>query len=264
MTEQNNWLDWIAQQEYLGRGILIGATPQGKEFVAYFVTGRSDPSRARRFELKKDSVETSPTDEKTINEGNRALLIYPAIQRVNDSLVVSNGAQTSIIADAVRRSDDSAHPSRALNDASVQPVLLENIDLACYEPDAPNYTPRISGILSPGRAALSILKKGNGLERQFFEFPLVLGRAKFISTYTGQNVQKGEVIPSFVGEPRDFEVPILGIEEISKSLYQALGPKQGEQYISPGQDFRVGVAVAGRPNLMDSFTPTTINRHTKE
>ncbi|MBI2631439.1 hypothetical protein HYW75_00360, partial [Candidatus Pacearchaeota archaeon] len=247
-------LDWIAKQEYLGRGILIGRTINEIDFISYFVTGRSAPSQARKLVEewdKEDRVRTECTDEEQLKKGTPELLIYNAMRRVNDVFIVSNGAQTDVITDEVIRNPDRS-PGKILIDSFVYPIWVKErvnenftgrfIDLTSFEPDPPNFTPRISGVLKKHMAAFSIAKNTEGIvERQYFEFPLITGRARFISTYTGKNVPKGEIIPSFRGEPLEFD--IRKYEDIPSFVYAALGPKkEREGIISPGDDFRVGLS----------------------
>lgn len=232
--------------EYHGRIIILGRAESGKNVIAYAVTGRSSPSRARKFELDAGAIKTAPTNPDDLKKGNPALLIYPAIMDVGYFGVVSNGAQTSLIAGIANHAERDFNLTTLLSSSFMFPHHIGGIDITSYEPDAPNYTPRISGVLARERAALSIIKHelGDNVSRSFFEFPLIAGRGKAISTYTGQNVPKGAVIPSFRGEPLDVELKGTSAEEIAHNFYQTLGPKEGPNIVSPGDDFRVGVAVA--------------------
>jgi hypothetical protein len=254
-------LYWIAGQEYPGRGILIGRTPSPGEFdlIAYFVTGRSPSSRARRLveEWDKDRVRTECTDPEQLAKGTPELLIYNAMRRVRDVFVVSNGTQTDIIADEVARNPERS-PAEILMRAFATPVWVPEtkegkftgnyIDLTNFEPDSPNWTPRILGVVMRDRAALAIARDLEGqTERQYFEFPLIPGRAKLICTYSGKNVQTGRAIPCFRGEPLDVELFSSGglppVEYYAAEIYAHLGPKgNGEGIVSPGEDFRVGVS----------------------
>ncbi|MDP3882157.1 MAG: IMP cyclohydrolase [Nanoarchaeota archaeon] len=251
-------LSWIANQEYLGRGIIIGKLGGGLESISYFVTGRSAPSRARKLveEWNNDRVRTDCMDPEQLKRGTPELLIYNAIRRVGDIFVVSNGAQTDIIANEAAKNSER-NPARLLMEAFAHPAWVQErkdgkftgnyIDLTSFEPDSPNWTPRISGVVKNGVAGLAIARKAEGsdeCERQYFEFPLIPGRARFIPTYTGKNVPAGQVIPSFRGEPLEFDISqYQDINAISETVYDFLGPKTAaEGIISPGQDFRVGVS----------------------
>ena len=265
-NEKPKSLDWLAEKEYLGRGFLIGQTPQYQSVAVYFVTGRQPSSRARKFELDGDAIKTTPTDPEVLKTGNPALLLYDAIRRVRtrgDQLVVSNGAQTDLIANHI----PSCSPSMGyysyvefLANAFNGPHFVQGVDVTAFEPDPPNNTPRISGIMGHHSGAIAICKYNGTVESdfQFFEFPLRPGEGRFISTYTGQNVPKGVAIPSFEGEPVRMQMPGKTPEEIAENFYRALGPKKkGPGIISPNEDFRVGVVVAIKPSkgedLMESY-----------
>jgi IMP cyclohydrolase len=246
--------------EYHGGIIILGRAESGENVVAYAVTSRSPSSRARKFELEGEAIKTAPTNLQDLNTGNPALLIYPAITNEGrgseNFVVVSNGAQTGLIADALRnynipfhsRFGDEAYDLPAiLSNAFQHPNIIGGIDITRFEPDAPNFTPRISGILARNKAVLSIIRHEpeDNVSRSVFKFPLLKGYGKAISTYTGQNVPKGEVIPSFRGEPLTVELNGRSSKEIADRIYETLGPKAaGPGIISPGDDFRVGVAVA--------------------
>lgn len=262
MQQSNNVFDYIADKEYLGRFLIIGRTLREQDFVAYAVTGRSSSSRARRLEEEwstSDRVRTSCTDEEQLKKGTPELLIYNAMQMVNGMFVVSNGAQTDVIAkklmDERRAPEYARHPVAALVDAHANPVWVkamkdgkftgQYIDIVNFEPDSPNWTPRISGVLTRDRAAISIVRNDNGHpQHSYTEFPLFSGRAKFISTYTGTNVPEGEVIPAFTGEPLDFRLQEFGdATKAAENIYRALRPKEGKEIVAPGKDFRVAVSV---------------------
>ncbi len=272
-------LEYLAKQEYLGRGIILGKNPLGTEFIAYFVTGRSPSSRARFLKEEwdeSDGVRTECTNQEELRKGTPELLIYKAIQRVGDLFVVSNGAQTTVIANEILQGSLRS-PVEVLMRAQSKPHWVQErkdgkftgnyIDLSSFEPDGPNFTPRISGILADGKGALSIVRKADNsenAERQYFEFPLIAGQGKFVSTYTGKNVPKGATIPSFRGEPFDFSLPELSPgncdKEYANLVYGFLGPKTFEGLVSPGEDFRVGVStVLIRRNPRPSLFPYTVN-----
>lgn len=241
-------LEAITDKEYLGRMIIIGKSPEGQEVIAYAVTGRSPPSRARKLITADDgTIKTDVTDPKQLEEGNPNLLIYNCIARFQDIFVVSNGAQTDLILDTAAMTRDK-NSLGILLEASRQPYLVEGdkpgelIDLTSYEPDSMK-TPRISGVITRPGAVLSIVKHTDaGPARSYFEIPLENGKAKVIATYTGKNEPKGVRVPSFQGEPLDVRIFEATPEQFAHEVYEALGPKQGEQYLQPGDDFRVGVA----------------------
>ena len=249
-------LENIADKEYLGRIIIVGRASNGDDVVVYAVTGRSEPSRARELiannELEVGAMRTNPTDPKALEEGIEPLLIYNFLRRYNENLIVSNGAQTDLIFETMqnlRARGREINPVGFLVEAFRKPVLVKGnkkvplINLTSYEPDTPNWTPRISAVLTRDGAAMSIVRWCEGVPiKSFFEIPLFNGKGKVLSTYTGKNVPKGDVLPSFRGEP--FDVAIVGEtpEQVARAVYEALGPKSGEGILEPGKDFRVGVA----------------------
>lgn len=245
-------LEAISEREYLGRIIIIGRTREGTDVVAYAVTGRSPSSQARKLvEVEPGTIKTEPTNPEVLDQGIRSLLVYNCTRMFQDSVIVSNGAQTDLISQVLSTQCFSS-PTEVLVKAFSRPYLVKGdkkvslIDLTSYEPDAPNWTPRISGLLIGGRAAMSIIKCDDGKpERHYFEFPLENGYGRVIATYTGENVMKGAAIPSFKGEPQRVNLDGEAPEDIAQHFYDALGPmwKTSPKIIQPGEDFRVGVAV---------------------
>lgn len=240
-------LEAIANMEYPGRLIIIGQNTMGKDVVVYAITGRSPSSQARKLVSKMNdygnkSIIVEPTNEEELKKGNPDLLVYPAMVIKGDRIAVSNGAQTKNIAEYF---DGQLNPIKLLNTALAVDNNWE------YEPDKPNYTPRISGCKNSKGAALSIIKRGSLGEalRNYYEVPLIPGTGEMIATYTGENKNP---LPSFAGDP--LGVAIIGEtpEEIAGSIYEALKPKTDK-------DFRVSVAAA----LIDGEKVYTsiINRH---
>ena len=132
---------YLSQRPYPGRGILLGATPSGKSAVAYFIMGRSENSRNRVFERTEDGIRTRAYDESRMTDPS--LIIYHPVRRVGRGLVVTNGDQTDTLRDYLLSGRTFAGALRTRE----------------FEPDGPNWTPRISGLLSPdGSYKLSILK----------------------------------------------------------------------------------------------------------
>jgi IMP cyclohydrolase len=216
--------------EYPGRFIIIGLSSDGTgEIVVYGITGRSPSSQARKLVREDDVISVQPTDEALVKEGRADLLIYPAILHSNcDGIAVSNGKQTTPVSQACFK-HDTGH-------------ALENLAAVhkqwSYEPDTPNFTPRISGMLyyGPRSAALGIIKREGGdvPVRHYFEVPLLPGKGKLISTYTGENVNP---LQSFHGEPRDVDLPYDSSAETAQAVYTAIAP------LDPRRDYRVAVAV---------------------
>lgn len=215
-------LDALTRMEYPGRLIILGRDPTGdNNVIVYGITGRSPPSQARRLNLKKEGVFVEPTDEKTLKTGNPELLCYPALlfysdPRTHDGIAVSNGQQTRDIYTGF------------LNNPFLS--LIRALSTWEYEPDQPNYTPRISGCVEKD-AVLSIIKRAadGSTTQQYFGVPLVQGRGKLLTTYVGPNVNP---LPSFEGEPHDVELAGRTAQETAEAVYAALNAQ-----------LRVGVAV---------------------
>ena len=173
-------LTLLSSNPYPGRGIVVG-----HDRVYYFIMGRSANSRNRVFTLTEDGIQTQAYDPSKLEDPS--LIIYHPVRTMGDKLIVTNGDQT----DTIR---DTGCFRRALMGRE-------------FEPDAPNYTPRISALLRPdGSFELSILKRGQDGRclRQFFSYEgCGQGRGYFISTYQGP----GDPLPSFAGEPIPVTVP---------------------------------------------------------
>lgn len=204
---------YLSGNRYPGRGILLGVHPDAEHaVVAYFIMGRSENSRNRIFVPGEDGgIRTQAFDESKMKDPS--LIIYAPVRLPQKGiLVVTNGDQTDTICDFLKqgRSFEEALRTRS------------------FEPDGPNWTPRISGMLrvEDGKAAfsLSILKSsdGNGEStlRFFFEYPNpVPGEGRLIHTYE----ENGDPIPSFEGEPRRVEVG-GSLDEFTDGIWNALDP----------------------------------------
>ena len=173
-------LTLLSSNPYHGRGIVVGL-----DRVYYFIMGRSANSRNRVFTLTEDGIQTQAYDPSKLEDPS--LIIYHPVRTMGDKLIVTNGDQTDTIRDA----------------GCFRRALMGRE----FEPDAPNYTPRISALLRPdGSFELSILKRGQDGRclRQFFSYEgCDPGRGYFISTYQGP----GDPLPSFAGEPIPVTVP---------------------------------------------------------
>ena len=197
---------YLAARAYPGRGIMLGMTPSGRSVAAYFIMGRSENSRNRVFEKTLDGIRTRAYDESRMTDPS--LIIYHPVRRVGRGLVVTNGDQTDTLRDGLLAGRTFAAALRTRE----------------FEPDGPNWTPRISGLLSPdGSYKLSILKAGSAegapCLRFFYEYEkAVPGTGHFISTYEGF----GSPLPSFHGEPVSVEVPELDADALAKKLWGAL------------------------------------------
>lgn len=184
----NNIDELIAGNSYVGRGIVIGKSEDGKKAVsAYFIMGRSANSRNRVFSEKDGAVFTEPFDATKVEDPS--LIIYAAIRSFENKLIVTNGDQTDTIYEGLKNGKDFAEALRTRE----------------FEPDAPNFTPRISGMLTFADGdftyKMSILKsadkEGGACSRYTFDYPSVAGLGHFIHTY----VCDGNPIPTFQGEP---------------------------------------------------------------
>ena len=198
----------IFGNSYVGRGITVGKTANGKKAaVAYFIMGRSENSRNRVFRENGREVTIYPFDESKVKDPS--LIIYSPIREIRNRLIVTNGDQTDTIYDAV-------------NDGGTFEAAL---DTRCFEPDAPNFTPRISAILdfSDGGMTykMSILKsadeKGSACSRFTFSYPAIDGVGHFIHTY----VTDGDPIPTFQGEPERLSIPD-DIDEFTRDIWDNL------------------------------------------
>ncbi|MDD6806930.1 MAG: IMP cyclohydrolase [Oscillospiraceae bacterium] len=198
----------IHGNEYVGRGIVIGKTAdESKAVVAYFIMGRSENSRNRVFVEEAKDVTIYPADESKVEDPS--LIIYSPIKVLGNSTIVTNGDQTSTIYDFMKdvKSFEDALKTRA------------------FEPDAPNLTPRISGIVNIENGdftyKMSILKSGDAegtvCNRYTFDFEPIAGLGHFIHTY----VCDGNPIPTFQGEPERVTIPD-DIDEFYEDIWNNL------------------------------------------
>ena len=193
---------------YVGRGIIMGKSMDGKNAVsAYFIMGRSANSRNRIFAEKNGAVFTEPFDASKVEDPS--LIIYAAVRQYENNLIVTNGDQTDTIYEGLKNgiSFTSALSSRK------------------FEPDAPNFTPRISGMITflnnDFTYEMSILKsidqEGSDCARYTFSYPSKAGLGHFIHTY----VTDGNPIPTFQGEPERIKIG-NDIDEFTNTLWKAL------------------------------------------
>jgi len=175
----------LAGNPYPGRGIVIGKTADGtKSVVAYFIMGRSENSRNRVFIPEADGIRTEAHDPAKL--ADPSLIIYHPVRQVGRGLIVTNGDQTDTVREFLEKGL----------------TFEQSLRTREFEPDGPNWTPRISGLLSPdGSYKMSILKsadaEGSACARYFYEYPGLAGVGHFIHTY----VTDGNPIPTFQGEP---------------------------------------------------------------
>ncbi len=196
----------LSSNTYPGRGIILGKSPDGKKAViAYFIMGRSENSRNRVFEENdRGGIRTKAFDESKMVDPS--LIIYNPVLKFEDKTIVTNGDQTDTIYDFMAEGHCYRH------------ALLTRE----FEPDAPNYTPRISGVVLPnGDYKLSILKSNMGKPeclRFFFEYVADAGLGHFIHTYKCD----GNPIPSFEGEPTPVAVETNDIDEWTNVIWNNL------------------------------------------
>lgn len=206
----------ISSTAYPGRGIVLGRTPDSKTAViAYFIMGRSENSRNRVFVEFENGIKTKAFDESKLSDPS--LIIYTPVRVLGDSTIVTNGDQTDTIYDLM----------------SQNKTFAQALDTRGFEPDSPNYTPRISGIVTcKGEAQriedklsyqLNILKSDNGNPncclRQTFKYDRPLpGQGHYIHTY----MSDGNPLPSYEGEPTLVTIEDEDIDMFAQKLWDSL------------------------------------------
>ena len=201
----------IAGNPYVGRGIVIGKSEDGKNaVVAYFIMGRSENSRNRIFVKRDGALYTEPFDASKVQDPS--LIIYAAVRAYENKLIVTNGDQTDTIYDYLEAGKG----------------FSEALQTRDFEPDGPNFTPRISGMLTFPEEdpqaftyQMSILKSidevGSATARFTFDYPSQAGLGHFIHTY----VTDGNPIPTFQGEPERVHIPAC-IDAFTEELWNNL------------------------------------------
>ncbi len=204
----NDIAELIRDNSYVGRGIVIGKSSDGKSAVsAYFIMGRSANSRNRIFVEKDGVLYTEPFDASKVQDPS--LIIYAAQRKYENKLIVTNGDQTDTIVEGLK------------NGKCFKGALKSRE----FEPDAPNFTPRISGILefedNDFSYEMSILKsadaEGTACNRYTFSYTALAGLGHFIHTYVGD----GNPLPTFQGEPERVAIS-ADIDEFTDKLWDAL------------------------------------------
>lgn len=199
----------LTANAYPGRGIVIGKSADGKKAVtAYWIMGRSENSRNRVFTETEDGIKTEAADPSKLSDPH--LIIYSPVRVLGNKTIVTNGDQTDTIYDLMGEGQ----------------TFEQSLRTREYEDDAPNYTPRISGIMNVEGGeysyAMSILKSANGnpdcCERFTFTYDKpIAGNGHFIHTYMGD----GNPLPSFEGEPKLVEIPD-DIDAFTEMLWTSL------------------------------------------
>ncbi len=196
----------LCGNSYPGRGIILGVTPDGKTSVAaYFIMGRSVNSRNRVFREEEDGIRTQAFDPSLMQDPH--LILYHPVRLLGRDLIVTNGDQTDTIRDALLRGESWEDALRTRR----------------FEDDAPNWTPRISGLVAQdGTYRMSILKaadpEGTCCARYFWEYPAVAGVGHFLHTYVRD---AAPILPTFVGEPERAAIP-QDMHELTDMIWNAL------------------------------------------
>lgn len=199
--------DYLAAKEYPGRGIILGKSEDNRAVFAYFIMGRSTNSRNRVFEISNDDIMTKAFDKSLLSDPS--LIIYSPVRVLGKKIIVTNGDQTDTIYEYLK-------DKKTFEDA---------LYTRTFEPDAPNFTPRISGLIdieSGLKLKLSILKSDEGDESQSLRFFYNYDNPKpgegfLIHTYK----ENSNPLKSFEGEP--IKVGLKGsIDEFCNSLWNSL------------------------------------------
>jgi len=227
----------LQQNSYPGRGIIIGKSADGKKAVtAYFIMGRSENSRNRVFVEEGQGIRTQAFDPSKLVDPS--LIIYAPVRVLGNKTIVTNGDQTDTIYDGMDK----------------QLTFEQSLRCREFEPDCPNYTPRISGILKVADGkfnyAMSILKSNNGNPDSCNRFTFayenpIAGEGRFIHTYKCD----GNPLPSFEGEPKLISIP-NDMDEFANDLWNSLN-----------QDNKVSLFVRYIDIATGEYTTKIINKN---
>lgn len=199
----------LRSNSYPGRGIVIGRSKDGaKAVTAYFIMGRSENSRNRVFVEEGEGIRTQAFDPAKLSDPS--LIIYAPVRVLGNKTIVTNGDQTDTIYEGMDK----------------QLTFEQSLRCREFEPDGPNYTPRISGIMHIENGgynyAMSILKSSNGDPESCCRFTYAYekplnGEGRFIHTYMGD----GNPLPSFEGEPKRVEIDGI-FDEFTEMVWNSL------------------------------------------
>ena len=197
----------LSGNRYPGRGIVLGCAPDGRAVAAYFIMGRSQNSRNRVFVQRDGALFTEPFDPAKVVDPS--LIIYAAVRSVDNKLIVTNGDQTDTIAEGLKAGK----------------TFFEALESREFEPDAPNFTPRISGMITFDGDGftydMSILKsadsQGTACARYGFRYPSLPGVGHFLHTYATD----GDPIPTFLGEPERVAIAD-DVDQFTEELWNSL------------------------------------------
>ncbi|MEE1078093.1 MAG: IMP cyclohydrolase [Agathobacter sp.] len=200
----------LSATSYPGRGIVIGRSKDGKKAVtAYFIMGRSENSRNRVFVEDGEGIRTQAFDPSKLSDPS--LIIYAPVRVLGNKTIVTNGDQTDTVYDLMKEGQ----------------TFEQSLMTREFEPDAPNFTPRISGLMNVENGsydyAMSILKSNNGnpdsCNRYTFTYSNpIAGEGHFIHTYMGD----GNPLPSYEGEPTWVEIGNEDIDTFTKLVWENL------------------------------------------
>ena len=226
---------YLENNSYPGRGILIGKT-ETDMVIAYFIMGRSENSRNRVFVEEGQGIRTQAFDPSKLVDPS--LIIYAPVRVLGNKTIVTNGDQTDTIYDGMDK----------------QLTFEQSLRCREFEPDCPNYTPRISGILKVAEGkfnyAMSILKSNNGNPDSCNRFTFayenpIAGEGRFIHTYKCD----GNPLPSFEGEPKLISIP-NDMDEFANDLWNSLN-----------QDNKVSLFVRYIDIATGEYTTKIINKN---
>ena len=215
----------LKDNAYPGRGIAVGLSQDGtKAMFAYFIMGRSENSRNRIFAEERGALKTQACDPSKMQDPS--LIIYYPVKSVGKDVIVTNGDQTDTIEEILKAGNCFRHALRTRR----------------FEPDSPNFTPRISAILHLGKGysyEMSILKSadrsGTACNRFFYDYEPVAGTGHFLHTY----VSDGDPLPSFEGEPELIAVPD-DVKEFAKEIWHALDTENKISLYCRAYDLKTG------------------------
>ncbi len=204
-----NLSEELKKNAYPGRGIVVGRSADGSKAVtAYFIMGRSENSRNRVFVADGEGIRTQAYDESKMEDPS--LIIYAPVRVLKHHTIVTNGDQTDTIYEKMSRDESFEESLRSRE----------------FEPDAPNYTPRISAVMNVKNGSydymMSILKSNNGDPSECLRFTYSYsapkaGEGHFIHTYMGD----GNPLPSFEGEPEPVELD-GDIDTFTQNVWESL------------------------------------------
>lgn len=230
----------LSRVSYPGRGIIMGLSEDaGTLLAAYFIMGRSQNSRNRVLEMRPDGLYTRAADESKVTDPS--LIIYRAAAMSDGRLIVTNGDQTDTVYSFLKQGK----------------TFEEALSTRVFEPDAPHFTPRISGLMEISGSkpvySLSIIKSGDAegvaVRRFFFDYEALPGVGHYVHTYR----ENGSVLPPFDGEPEEVLFPALSGQALAQAMFEALDP-----------DNRISLCLFCMDAQTGSVRSHIVNRYGKE